>query len=93
MLEVKNINQLGLIYIYTMLQSAKEEDTFFSSLHIKITEIGGILEKKKKPHGIQVKWMEVIWLSDRGRIKLEDHNGEITLRAKKFQEKPNDVSK
>lgn len=48
MLEVKNINQLGLIYIYTMLQSAKEEDTFFSSLHIKITEIGGILEKKKK---------------------------------------------
>lgn len=37
--------------------------------------------------------MEVIWLSDRGRIKLEDHNGEITLRAKKFQEKPNDVSK
>lgn len=47
MLEVKNINQLGLIYIYTMLQSAKEEDTFFSSLHIKITEIGGILEKKK----------------------------------------------
>lgn len=29
-----------------MLQSATEEDTFFSSLHIKITEIDGILEKK-----------------------------------------------
>lgn len=36
----------GSIYIYTMLQSATEEDTFFSSLHIKITEIDGILEKK-----------------------------------------------
>lgn len=75
-----------------MLQSATEEDTFFSSLHIKITEIGGIL--KKKTHKIaKLKCMKVIWLSDHSRIKLEDHNGEKTLRAKKFQKKLNDVSK
>lgn len=37
--------------------------------------------------------MEVIWLSDRSRIKLEDHKGEITLRAKKFHKKLNVVSK
>lgn len=36
--------------------------------------------------------MEVIWLSDRSRIKL-DHNEEITLRAKKFHKKLNVVSK